>query len=57
MVKKPAPRKTSGLSMALTAKDRASFDKAAAILELPPSVWARSVLLKEAAKVIEETTK
>lgn len=54
MPPKAASKKTSGLSMALTAKDRALIDKAARTLELPPSVWGRATLLKEAAKIIGE---
>lgn len=48
-------RKTTGLSIALTPKDRALLDKAAGILELPPSVWGRAELLKVAAKIVSDS--
>lgn len=50
---KPAP-KNARLAMALTAKDRALIDKASRTLELPASVWARALVLKEAARVVGE---
>ena len=52
--RKAQPRKNSGLSMALSPADRALIDKAAKILELPPSVWGRAELLKQAAKIVAE---
>lgn len=57
MVKKSAPKKETRLSIAVTARDRALIDKAATVLGFPPSVWARSVILKEAAKIISEEKK
>jgi uncharacterized protein (DUF1778 family) len=53
MAKKPPKKKESRLAMALMQKDRALIDKAAALLGLPPSVWGRAIILKEAAKVVE----
>lgn len=47
-------KKDTGLSIALTSKDRGIIDRAARILGLPPSIWARALLLKEAAQVITE---
>lgn len=54
MANKSAGKKTTGLSIALEKKDRALIDKAAKILGLPPSVWGRANLLKEAMKIVSE---
>jgi hypothetical protein len=54
MVNKSADKKTTGLSIALGKKDRATIDKAARLLGLPPSVWGRAQLLKEAMKIVSE---
>lgn len=55
MATKPSTRKSSGLSMALKVKDRTTINKAAEILQLPPSVWARAELLKAAEQIIKQS--
>jgi len=55
MINKAPKKKTAALTMALEPRDRAMIDRAAKILELPPSVWARAELLKQAAKIVAES--
>lgn len=54
-----AALKDTGLSIALKPEERTLIDEAATIRALPISVWARSVILKKAAKIIaqDERTK
>lgn len=46
---------TVALHIALSPADRKRIERAAKILESPPSVWARSVLLRDANQVISES--
>lgn len=52
MPPKKTGRKDARFTMALGLKDQALINRAAKILELPPSVWGRATLLKEAAKIV-----
>lgn len=54
MLKKRGKRKTAYFSVALTPDDKTRIGKAADILDMPASIWARGVILKEAVRIIGE---
>lgn len=53
--KRKSSNKDVGLSIAMNGVDRATINKAAEIVHLKPSVWARSVLLTAAQSLIIQT--
>lgn len=54
MPNRDSTHRDSGLSMALTKQERKLLDKAAASLGFATSVWARPLLLRAAALVLNE---
>lgn len=52
MPKKKTPKRNVVLSVAMSADEDAALVKAADMLRLPKSVWARSVILREAGEVV-----